>query len=46
VEWKPRFFEGATTPLGKPELTEEGRSVLKGLHEGKYELTESEITGA
>jgi oxysterol-binding protein-related protein 9/10/11 len=44
--WKPRFFSGATTPLGKPELTEEGKMVLKGLHEGMYELKENEITGA
>lgn len=46
VEWKPRFFVGATTPLGKPELTDDGREALKGLQEEKWELKESELKGA
>ncbi|KAI5298075.1 hypothetical protein KEM56_004342, partial [Ascosphaera pollenicola] len=32
-EWKPRFFTGQMDASGKPELTEEGRQVLKNLHE-------------
>lgn len=46
MEWKPRFFSEATTPLGKPELTDDGREVLKGLHAGEFQLKESVITGA
>jgi len=46
VEWKPRFFTGATTPLGKPDLTEDGRELLRGLQEGRWELRQSEVTGA
>ncbi|PMD67385.1 uncharacterized protein K444DRAFT_515380 [Hyaloscypha bicolor E] len=46
VEWQPRFFIGAVTPLGKPELTDEGKQVLKGLQEGRWELKESEVLGA
>ena len=45
-EWKPRFFVGAVTPLGKPELTEEGRYVLQKLHENDYKLEKSRILGA
>jgi len=44
--WQPRFFTGAVTPLGKPELTEEGKEVLQRLQQGDWELKESEITGA
>ncbi|KAE8375315.1 hypothetical protein BDV26DRAFT_268100 [Aspergillus bertholletiae] len=44
--WQPRFFTDAVTPLGKPELTEEGRKALEGLYNGDYSLTESEIKGA
>lgn len=46
MEWKPRFFEGATSPGGKPELTKDGKMVLKGLHEGVFDLQESSVTGA
>lgn len=46
VEWKPRFFTGAVTPLGKPELTEEGQKVLQGLRTGDYALEESTVQGA
>lgn len=38
--WQPRFFTGVVTPLGRPELSDEGREVLNGLHQGKYELKE------
>jgi hypothetical protein len=44
--WQPRFFTGAVTPLGKPELTQDGREVLDGLHQGKFELKENQILGA
>jgi hypothetical protein len=40
-EWRPRFFTGTVAPSGKPDLTEEGRQVLKGLHEGNFKLEES-----
>lgn len=46
IEWQPRFFTGIVTPLGKPVLTEEGKAVLANLHEGKWDLKESEVTGA
>ena len=46
TEWKPRFFKGAVTPFGKPELTEEGKAVLRGMEEENYDLPESEVTGA
>jgi hypothetical protein len=45
-EWQPRFFTSATTPVGKPDLTEEGRAALKGLNEGRFELRESDEVGA
>ena len=44
--WQPRFFTGAVTPLGKPELTEEGREVLRALQEERWELKESEVLGS
>ncbi|OQE30060.1 hypothetical protein PENSTE_c002G05716 [Penicillium steckii] len=46
IEWKPRFFTGAVTPLGKPELTEEGQKVLEGIRAGNYTLEESSVQGA
>ncbi|KAJ5116483.1 hypothetical protein N7456_000831 [Penicillium angulare] len=46
VEWKPRFFTGAVTPLGKPELTEEGEKVLQGIRDGQFALEESTVLGA
>jgi oxysterol-binding protein-related protein 9/10/11 len=46
VEWSPWFFKGSITPLGKPELTEEGQAVLKGLQEGNWELDMREEPGA
>ncbi|EAU31115.1 conserved hypothetical protein [Aspergillus terreus NIH2624] len=44
--WQPRFFTGAVTPLGKPELTEEGWKALEGLRHDKYTLEESTNKGA
>jgi hypothetical protein len=46
VEWQPRFFVGAVTPLGRPELSEDGKEVLKGLQGDVWELRESEVLGA
>lgn len=45
-EWKPRFFSGALTPVGKPDLNEEGKKALRGLYEGDFYLEESKVTGA
>lgn len=42
TEWKPLYFTGVVTPLGRPELTDEGREVLKNLQQGQWELNESE----
>lgn len=44
--WKPRFFTVSTDPSGKPELTEEGESALKGIHERNFFLEESKDYGA
>ncbi|KAH7395658.1 oxysterol-binding protein-like protein [Cadophora sp. MPI-SDFR-AT-0126] len=46
TKWTPRFFVGATSPLGKPELTDEGREALKALQEDRWELSESKVVGA
>lgn len=46
VTWAPRFFTGAVTPLGKPELTEAGREALRALQEERWELEENAETGA
>ncbi|KAL9114167.1 MAG: hypothetical protein Q9227_001939 [Pyrenula ochraceoflavens] len=46
TEWKPRFFTGTTTPLGKPELSEEGKTALRGMEEGNYKLEENADTAA
>jgi oxysterol-binding protein-related protein 9/10/11 len=45
-EWKPRFFTGTVIPKGRPDLSEEGRAVLRGLEEGHYKIEETEVTGA
>ena len=45
-EWQPRFFTGSVTPVGKPDLTDDGRLALKGLQQGNYHLEENLITGA
>lgn len=46
IDWEPRFFTAATTPLGKPDLTEQGKNALKGLQEGNFKLEENETTAA
>ncbi|OQN98899.1 hypothetical protein B0A48_15245 [Cryoendolithus antarcticus] len=40
IEWKPRFFTGATEPRGRPVLTEEGWDVMRGLHSGEFGISE------
>ena len=45
-EWAPRFFTGIVTPLGRPELSDEGMKALKGLHEGNFSLDQNKETGA
>jgi len=45
-QWTPRFFTGAVTPEGKPELTEEGKRAMEGLRNDKWLLTESDELGA
>lgn len=37
TEWAPVFF-GAVTGNGRPELTEEGREVLRRAQEGNWDL--------
>ncbi|RYN33056.1 hypothetical protein AA0113_g2278 [Alternaria arborescens] len=41
-EWKPRFFTGAVTPVGRPDLTKDGEEALKGLHAENYQLPPNE----
>lgn len=45
-KWQPRFFTEAVTPLGKPQLTEEGYKALEGLRHDEYLLEENETKGA
>ncbi|KAF2827641.1 hypothetical protein CC86DRAFT_290000 [Ophiobolus disseminans] len=45
-EWKPRFFTGAVTPIGRPELTKDGEEALKGLHTEQYQLQLNTENGA
>jgi hypothetical protein len=44
--WQPRFFVGATSPLGKPELTDDGKEVLVKLQKGDWALGESIVYGS
>jgi hypothetical protein len=46
IEWQPRFFTGAVTPVGKPDLTDDGRTVLQGLHNDDFALEENNELGA
>jgi len=46
VEWQPRFFTGAVTPPGRPELTEDGEKAVAGLHNGDFLLEENKEYGA
>ncbi|OAL46017.1 hypothetical protein IQ07DRAFT_192926 [Pyrenochaeta sp. DS3sAY3a] len=45
-EWQPRFFTGAVTPVGRPDLTKDGEEALKGLHTENYKLAENKEYGA
>lgn len=45
-EWQPRFFTGAVTPVGKPELTEDGKKAVNGINSGDYSLSENTVYGA
>ena len=45
-EWQPRFFTGALTPVGKPDLTPDGEEALKGLHEDRFALAPNKENGA
>lgn len=45
-EWQPRFFTGAVTPVGRPDLTKDGEEALNGLHADNYKLTENKEYGA
>jgi hypothetical protein len=46
TEWQPRFFTGAVTPVGRPELTEDGVLAMKGLHDDEWRLEENKELGA
>lgn len=46
AEWNPRFFTGATSPAGRPDLTDEGRAALEKLRKDDWELEESKVYGA
>lgn len=45
-EWQPRFFTGALTPVGKPDLTPDGQEALRGLHEDRFKLEPNKENGA
>lgn len=40
TKWTPRFFVGALTPEGRPELTSEGKEVLLHLQKNEWKLEE------
>ncbi|EON65144.1 hypothetical protein W97_04381 [Coniosporium apollinis CBS 100218] len=46
VEWKPRFFTSTTAPDGRPDLTADGWTVLKGMQMDDFRLTANEEAGA
>ncbi|KAK7542848.1 oxysterol-binding protein-like protein [Phyllosticta citribraziliensis] len=46
AEWNPRFFTGATSPAGRPALTDEGKVALEKLRKDQWELEESKVYGA
>ncbi|KAJ9647306.1 hypothetical protein H2201_003906 [Coniosporium apollinis] len=46
VKWKPRFFTSTTAPDGRPDLTEDGWAVLKGMQMDDFRLTANEEAGA
>ncbi|KAK7521620.1 oxysterol-binding protein-like protein [Phyllosticta citriasiana] len=46
AEWHPRFFTVATSPAGRPDLTDEGRLALEKLRSDQWDLEESKVYGA
>ena len=40
--WRPRFFTDALAPVGRPELSEEGKTAMQGLERGFYTLEHAE----
>lgn len=45
-DWKPRFFTGVVTPVGKPDLTDDGREALDGMNKGDFVLKENDVYAA
>lgn len=45
-EWKPRFFTGVVTPVGKPDLTDDGQQALEGMNKGDFALKENDVYAA
>ena len=46
TEWHPRFFAGAVTPAGRPDLTDDGRAALQGLETDRLHLDPNNELGA
>jgi oxysterol-binding protein-related protein 9/10/11 len=46
ITWAPRFFKEVTDPEGRPNLNEEGLSLMKGLQTKDFKLKEPEVTAA
>jgi hypothetical protein len=44
--WQPRFFKTAVDPSGIPDLTEDGKLALKGLHNDQFRLEQNSVLGA
>lgn len=44
TEWRPVFFGAGTENEGRPELTEEGREVLRRAQEGNWDLEGVDVT--
>ena len=42
-EWRPRFFTEPVGPKGRPEMTEEGRQVMRGMQDLEFCLAEPEV---
>lgn len=45
-DWRPRFFAGTVTPIGRPDLTEDGKKAIEGLQKDDFRLPENLETGA
>lgn len=46
TQWTPRFFTTAMAANGKPDLTDEGRKTMLGLHNHEYAMAENTMLGA